>query len=128
MVVIGVPFSFIDIEAGSVGSDKRAIWICRWIEDTLAAGTVRMHDFASVIGLLNFAMAAIDHLRPFLDPLYASACLSLKQSLLCFATLPTCCRMARECVLLSLLVENSRSCSGQTRSPKEKSSAWEAGL
>ena len=125
--MIGVPFSFIGIEAGSVGSDKRAIWICRWIEDTLAAGAVRMHDFASVLGLLNFAMAAIDHLARFLAPCTHHLPVP-KAVALCFATLPTCCRMARECVLLSLLVENSRSCSGQTRKPKEKSSAWEAGL
>ena len=30
-----------------------------------------MHDFATVLGRLNFAMAAIDQLRPFLGPLHA---------------------------------------------------------
>ena len=119
MVAIGVPFSWrkckggtkakwvgytVDLEAGSVGiSDKRANWICRWIEDTLAAGTVRMHDFASVLGRLNFAMAAIEHLRPFLGPLYAwSAAVGKLHviawpfpnlSHMCCATFPTCSRM-----------------------------------
>ena len=29
-----------------------------------------MHDFAAVLGRLNFAMEAIDPLRPFLGPMY----------------------------------------------------------
>ena len=89
MVVIGVPFSwhkckggtkvewvgyFVDLEQKSVGiSEKRADWICNWVQTTVATGTVRLHDFSAVLGRLSFAMAAIDHLRPFLGPLYAWA-------------------------------------------------------
>ena len=87
MVVLGVPFSwhkckggtqvewvgyYVDLEQKSVGiSEKRADWICNWVETTVAAGVVKLHDFSAVLGRLSFAMAAIEHLRPFLGPLYA---------------------------------------------------------
>ena len=87
MVVIGVPFSwrkcqggtkvewvgcFVDLEQKSVGiSEKRADWIRNWVDATVATGTVRLRDFFAVLGMLSFAMAAIDHLRSFLGPLYA---------------------------------------------------------
>ncbi|CAL1153097.1 unnamed protein product, partial [Cladocopium goreaui] len=87
MVVLGVPLSwhkckggtqvewvgyYVDLEQKSVGiSEKRADWICNWVETTVAAGVVKLHDFSAVLGRLSFAMAAIEHLRPFLGPLYA---------------------------------------------------------
>ena len=62
----------VDVEKRSVGiSDRCASWICRWIDETINAGSLRMHDFADVLGRLNFAMEAIDQLCPFLGPLYA---------------------------------------------------------
>ena len=42
-----------------------------WVEKTLEAGTVEMADFRAVLGRLGFAVGALDHLKPFLSPLYA---------------------------------------------------------
>ena len=60
---------YIDLEQKSVGiSEKCAEWICNWVETTVAAGVVKLHDFSAVLGRLSFAMAAVEHLRPFLGP------------------------------------------------------------
>ena len=37
-------------------SEKRAEWICNWVEITVAAGVVKLHDFSAVLGRFSFSI------------------------------------------------------------------------
>ncbi|CAE8726071.1 unnamed protein product [Polarella glacialis] len=52
-------------------SEGRAQWLVRWMTNALAAGTVNVEEFKSVLGRMGFAMRALETFRPFLGPLYA---------------------------------------------------------
>ena len=87
LVTLGLPLSWpkcqggtcvdwvgyrIDLEKWTVGINaKRTRWLTDWCEQALAEGIVRLADFRSVLGRFSFAFAAMEHLRPFLAPLYA---------------------------------------------------------
>ena len=87
LVTLGLPLSWskcqggtcvdwvgyrIDLEKWTVGINaKRTRWLTEWCEQALKDGSVRLADFRSVLGRFSFAFAAMEHLRPFLAPLYA---------------------------------------------------------
>lgn len=86
LVAVGLPFSWdkckgglstvwvgysIDLGLRAVGvSEKRARWLREWCGKTLRAGTVKIADMRAVLGRMSFAFTAIEHLRPFLGPMY----------------------------------------------------------
>lgn len=86
LVALGVPFSWgkcqgglvagwvgyqVDLKQRAVGiSEKRARWLHEWCQKTLRAGSARIADMRAVLGRMSFAFSAIEHLRPFLGPLY----------------------------------------------------------
>lgn len=87
LVMVGLPMSWrkckggisvdwvgyhINLEKKTVGINvKRTRWLLDWCNKALERGTVSLGDFRSVIGRMSFAFAALEHLRPFLGPLYA---------------------------------------------------------
>jgi hypothetical protein len=86
-VILGLPFSWkkfagglqlswvgftIDLESCALGlSVGRATWAMQWLRDRAAEGKARVADMCAVLGRLSFALSALDHLRPFLGPIYA---------------------------------------------------------
>jgi len=52
-------------------SAKRAMWLIRWVIDTLKSGRVRVTTFRSVLGRFGFAVQVLELDRPFLGPLHA---------------------------------------------------------
>ena len=86
-VILGLPFSWkkfagglqlswvgftIDLESCALGlSVGRATWAMKWLRDRAAEGKARVADMCAVLGRLSFALSALDHLRPFLGPIYA---------------------------------------------------------
>ena len=86
LVALGMPLSWrkceggvkvdwvgyhLDLQARSVGiNQRRARWLYEWCKGTVQAGVVKMGDMQSVLGRMGFAFAALEHLRPFLGPLY----------------------------------------------------------
>ena len=87
MVVAGVPFSWTKFRGGHsvewVGywvdysrfeagiSEARANWIMKWIQRTLSDGAVLVRSLGEALGRFGFTAGALEHLRPFLGPLYA---------------------------------------------------------
>ena len=51
----------------------RAAWINRWLTDKVAEGRIRLGELREGLGRIGFAAGPIEHLRPFLGPLYAWA-------------------------------------------------------
>ena len=54
-------------------TEKRVMWALRWIDDKIQEGTVRLGELREGLGRLQFIAGPLDHLRPFLGPLYAWA-------------------------------------------------------
>ena len=86
-VLVGMPFAWHKCGGGfayewigywqdyttfSVGvSEARSKWLCTWIKESLAQGSVLVRNMSEVLGRFGFAAGAIDHFRPFLGPFYA---------------------------------------------------------
>ena len=89
LVVLGTPLAWhklkggIDLEwigyALDMGrfrlgvTEKRTTWAIRWIEDKVRERTVRLGELREGLGRLQFVAGPLEHLRPFLGPLYAWA-------------------------------------------------------
>jgi hypothetical protein len=87
MAVVGIPFRWkkfkggtevgwigywMDVRAFRVGiSETWAAWLTTWLRTQVERGQVDMRDMKAVLGRLCFAMAPLEHLRPFLAPIYA---------------------------------------------------------
>ena len=41
------------------------------MRDRVACGTVDAYEFCAVVGRMGFAIGPLEHLRPFVAPLYA---------------------------------------------------------
>ena len=52
-------------------TEKRVQWAVRWIGDKVREGAVRLGELREGLGRLQFVAGPLDHLRPFLGPLYA---------------------------------------------------------
>ena len=52
-------------------SAKRAAWIRTWCSRQLEAGKLAPDDLLAVLGRLSFSSGALEHVRPFLSPLYS---------------------------------------------------------
>ena len=64
----------LDVGRFEIGvTEKRIQWAMRWIEDKVREGTVRLGELREGLGRLQFVAGPLDHLRPFLGPLYAWA-------------------------------------------------------
>ena len=60
----------LDLKGNLLGlSVARAAW--KWLQDCVSAGSVRIADMCAALGRLSFALSVLDHLRPFLGPMYA---------------------------------------------------------
>ncbi|CAK9016957.1 Spore wall protein 2 [Durusdinium trenchii] len=87
LVILGLPFSWskfcggldvswvgftLDLKGNLLGlSVARAAWVVKWLQDCVSAGSVRIADMCAALGRLSFALSVLDHLRPFLGPMYA---------------------------------------------------------
>ncbi|CAE8616008.1 unnamed protein product, partial [Polarella glacialis] len=54
-------------------SERRTLWLCKWLEGAGGGQVVQMRRFAEGLGRLGFAARALVWLKPFLAPLYAWA-------------------------------------------------------
>ena len=61
-------------------SHKRAQWVIRWIGDKLREQKVRLGEIREGLGRLQFVAGPLEHIRPFLGPLYAWTCAGAKFS------------------------------------------------
>ena len=52
---------------------SRAAWINRWLTDKVAEGRMQLGELREGLGRIGFAAGPIEHIRPFLGPLYAWA-------------------------------------------------------
>jgi hypothetical protein len=52
-------------------TEKRTQWAIRWVQDKVREGSVRLGELREGLGRLQFVAGPLDHLRPFLGPLYA---------------------------------------------------------
>ena len=52
-------------------SVKRAGWAVRWLEDKARERRARLGELREGLGRLQFIAGPLEHLRPFLGPLYA---------------------------------------------------------
>jgi len=87
LIVLGLPFTWkkfsgglslawvgfsIDLKLCALGlSHARASWAVGWLRSCVECGRVRIADMNAVLGRLSFALTALNHLRPFLGPIYA---------------------------------------------------------
>ena len=51
-------------------NQKHARWLHCWCQNALQEKVVKLADMQSVLGHMRFAFAALEHLRPFLGPIY----------------------------------------------------------
>ena len=61
-------------------SEKRAAWVIGWIDGKVAERRIRLGELREGLGRLQFLAGPLEHLRPFLGPLYAWACAGSKWS------------------------------------------------
>ena len=50
---------------------SRSVWLADWVRDRVSCGTVDAYEFCAVVGRMGFALGPLEHLRPFVAPLYA---------------------------------------------------------
>ena len=64
----------IDVQNFSKGiSEKKVKWIVEWLERHRASGGVTGRDLKSALGRFSFVAGALQHVRPFLGPIFAWA-------------------------------------------------------
>ena len=51
-------------------TEKRTQWAIRWISDKIREGCVRLGEMREGLGRLQFVAGPLEHLRPFLGPIY----------------------------------------------------------
>ena len=51
-------------------TEKRTQWAIRWIEDKIRERCVRLGEMREGLGRLQFVAGPLEHLRPFLGPIY----------------------------------------------------------
>ena len=62
----------LDIGRFAIGiSEARTQWALRWLEDKVRERRVRLGELREGLGRLQFVAGALEHVRPFLGPLYA---------------------------------------------------------
>ena len=62
----------LDVGRFEIGvTEKRTQWAIRWAQDKAREGAVRLGELREGLGRLQFVAGPLDHLRPFLGPLYA---------------------------------------------------------
>ena len=70
---------YLDVRRFQVGiSEARAKWCVHWLEDKATEGRMRLGELREGLGRLQFAAGPLEHLRPFLGPLYRWACVGHK--------------------------------------------------
>ena len=90
LLVVGTPLSwhkvsggiqidwigyYLDVGRFEVGiSAARAAWAVRWLEDKARERRVQLGELREGLGRLQFIAGPLEHLRPFLGPLYAWSC------------------------------------------------------
>ena len=63
---------YVDLRGYSLGiSSSRAHWLAGWLRQRTKEGKADLNDLAAVLGRLGFALAPLEHIRPFVAPLYA---------------------------------------------------------
>ena len=66
---------YLDVGRFEVGiNDARATWARRWLSDKIRERTVALGELREGLGRLQFLAGPLEHLRPFLGPLYAWSC------------------------------------------------------
>jgi len=94
LVLLGLPLSWKKFKGGvtvewvgywldagrfEVGvTASRARWCVHWLEDRQAEGRVQLGELREALGRIQFVAGPLEHLRPFLGPLYAWACSGAK--------------------------------------------------
>ena len=65
----------LDVGRFQIGiSESRALWAIRWLEDKAREQRVPLGELRQGLGRLQFIAGPLEHLRPFLGPLYNWAC------------------------------------------------------
>ena len=65
---------YLDVGRFEIGiSESRAAWCVHWLEDKAREKAVRLGELREGLGRLQFVAGPLEHLRPFLGPLYAWA-------------------------------------------------------
>ena len=63
---------FFDLGRLEIGvTFARAVWASNWLSDKVAEGRVRLGELREGLGMLQFIAGPVEHIRPFLGPLYA---------------------------------------------------------
>ena len=57
---------------------SRAAWINCWLTEKVAEGRMQLGELREGLGRTGFAAGPIEHIKPFLGPLYASASAGLQ--------------------------------------------------
>ena len=69
----------LDVGRFAIGiSESRCMWAQRWIGDKVRERRVRLGELREGLGRLQFIAGPLEHVRPFLGPLYAWACAGRK--------------------------------------------------
>ena len=64
----------LDVGRFKIGvTEARAMWAVRWLEDKVRERRVRLGELREGLGRLQFLAGPLEHVRPFLGPLYAWA-------------------------------------------------------
>ncbi|MDE0916488.1 MAG: hypothetical protein OSB57_15045 [Planctomycetota bacterium] len=64
----------LDVGKFEIGiTEKRVHWAIRWVDDKIREGQVRLGELREGLGRLQFVAGPLEHLRPFLGPLYSWA-------------------------------------------------------
>ena len=90
LVVMGAPLAWHKVRGGvqtewvgyafdvgrfAIGiSESRIAWAIQWIEDKAAQKYVQLGELREGLGRLQFIAGPLEHVRPFLGPIYAWAC------------------------------------------------------
>lgn len=98
----------VDVGRFEIGvTEKRVHWAIRWIQDKIREGTVRLGELREGLGRLQFVAGPLEHLRPFLGPLYAWASAGHRQAC---PRLPVMIRLVLEFLAKELAVGGMISC------------------
>ena len=86
LVVLGAPLAWHELRGGvqsewvgyaldvgrfAIGiSESRVQWAVMWLWDKIAEDRIQFSEFRKGLGLLQFIAGPLEHVRPFLEPVY----------------------------------------------------------
>ena len=108
----------LDVSRFEIGiTEKRVQWAVRWIGDKIREGRVRLGELKEGLGRLQFVAGPLEHLRPFLGPLYAWASAGPRHAR---PTIPTMLLLVMRYLARELRETRCMPCERQARTPRRK--------